>query len=432
MLVDALYLMRSVLKVRLYINNVLIYWVLCWSVAKWILCFADCDQVYNVKSTLWDICIFVILVLSFECKIDPQQYLNSWITRAFIPDDPTQVINGFDFTLNFPSFIPYDKISGIKSNFNKFNFSQSTPILESNNVHSDSTLQNLKSYLLTTFLIVILALWIFWFSKKCRGRVVNGRWTFVKKLLSKLVIKMNETLLFGYFIRSFLEMIQFSAISSIHEVLKFDASEVFSLISLIVALCYITTLIIIFGIMIYLALSSYIVEENEPNKLGDFFEGMKMKRSFKFYAPMMIARRVIFVLLLVSLNSISSKTLIGILSFLQLLYMIYVAYLRPYSEIKWNIIDIMNEVYFLLLLFTLIFLNEERDWNNVKSSTYMWTIASSSMVTFCIVLGKYSYYIFSRFDHPLNFQKEKEAKIKSSNFKNNEYVGSSSKYVSSK
>ena len=54
------------------------------------------------------------------------------------------------------------------------------------------------------------------------------------------------------------------------------------------------------------------------------------------------------------------------------------------------------------------------------------------MVTFCIVLGKYSYYIFSRFDYPLNFQKEKETKIKSSMFKNNEYVGSSSKYVSSK
>ena len=145
---------------------------------------------------------------------------------------------------------------------------------------------------------------------------------------------MSGILLFGYFIRSFLEMIQFSAISSIHEVIKFDKSDAFSLISLIVALCYIAALIVTFSFMLYLALSSYIVEENEPSKLGDFFEGMKMKQSFKFYAPMMIARRVIFVLLLVSLNSISSKTLIGILSFLQLLYMIYVAYLRPYSEIK--------------------------------------------------------------------------------------------------
>ena len=103
--------------------------------------------------------------------IDNSSYAGAWsligqiqllflllITRAYIPDDPTQIINGFDFTLNFPSFIQYDKISGIKSIFNKFNFSQSTPILESNNVNSDSTLQNLKSYLLTTFLIIILTL----------------------------------------------------------------------------------------------------------------------------------------------------------------------------------------------------------------------------------------------------------------------------------
>ena len=297
-----------------------------------------------------------------------------------------------------------------------------------------------------TFIMIITTIWIVWFSKRCRDREFSGRWSFIKNITKKSAIRMSEILLFGYFIRSFLEMVQFSAISSIHEVLKFDASEVFSLISLIVALCYITTLIIIFGFMLYLALSSYIVEENEHNKLGDFFEGMKMKRSFKFYAPMMIARRVIFVLLLVSLNSISSKTLIWILSFLQLLYIIYhriewflsdsvidmflwhsslfrranlakikedlrksrswsefesnssillyVGYLRPYSEIKWNIIDILNEVYFLLLLFILIFLNEEKDWSNIKSSTYIWIIASSSMITFCIVFSKFSCHIF--------------------------------------
>ena len=126
---------------------------------------------FILKAILQLLFALTILITSMMKIIDNSSYAGVWsligqmqllflllITRAFIPDDPTQVINGFDFTLNFPSFIPYDKISEIKSIFDKFNFSQSTPILESNNVNSDSTFQNLKSYLLTTFLIIIFAL----------------------------------------------------------------------------------------------------------------------------------------------------------------------------------------------------------------------------------------------------------------------------------
>ena len=48
----------------------------------------------------------------------------------------------------------------------------------------------------------------------------------------------------------------------------------------------------------------------------------------------------------------------------------YVIYTRPYKEVKSSIIEIINEIYFVLFLLSLIFLNEEKDWNSAKTSLY--------------------------------------------------------------
>ena len=61
----------------------------------------------------------------------------------------------------------------------------------------------------------------------------------------------------------------------------------------------------------YLSLSSYEVKENEHNRIGEFFAGVKMQKKAKLYSSLLIARRTIFVIFLISLASVSSKTLIA-------------------------------------------------------------------------------------------------------------------------
>ena len=48
----------------------------------------------------------------------------------------------------------------------------------------------------------------------------------------------------------------------------------------------------------------------------------------------------------------------------------YVIITRPYKETNSNIIEIINEIYFTIFLSSLIFFNEENDWNSTKSSVY--------------------------------------------------------------
>lgn len=80
------------------------------------------------------------------------------------------------------------------------------------------------------------------------------------------------------------------------------------------------------------------------------------------------------------------------IAFVQLVYLAYGAYLRPYREAKANVIEVVNEVYFLLLLSSLIYLNTESEWTPTLTSIYLWVLSSNSMTVFMIIIGKTSPY----------------------------------------
>ena len=144
---------------------------------------------------------------------------------------------------------------------------------------------------------------------------------------------------------------------------------------------------------LYLAWSSYKIIEKEHNKLGELFSGLKPERKFKLYSWVFMIKKAIFVSFLITLSIVSSRILIGILSTLQLGYLIYVSVLRPFKETKWNIIEILNEIYFIWLFGSLAYLNSESNWNSTLISIFTWFIASNNMWIFMIIISKILYNI---------------------------------------
>ena len=71
----------------------------------------------------------------------------------------------------------------------------------------------------------------------------------------------------------------------------------------------------------------------------------------------LLVRRLTYVILLISLVSASSILFLILMVAIQVAYIVYLAVLRPYEVTKGNIIEILNEIYFAILLFELIFLN---------------------------------------------------------------------------
>ena len=124
-------------------------------------------------------------------------------------------------------------------------------------------------------------------------------------------------------------------------------------------------------LLYFFSISSYIAIEEQHNKLNEFFSGLKINKRHRFFVAVLLIRRSFFVIFLFACYSVSSKVVIGVLSLFQLSYLVFIIIIRPYIEIKANIIEIVNESIFLFLLSALFLLNTENDWTPTIAIVYM-------------------------------------------------------------
>ena len=128
--------------------------------------------------------------------------------------------------------------------------------------------------------------------------------------------------------------------------------------------------------------------KTNTTNLGSFFSGLKEDKKSRFYVTLLLLRRFTFILLIILLSSIPSRAIIGILLAIQLVYMGCIMYLRPYKEVKGNIIEILNEIYFFSLIWIFLVFNEESNWSSIKTQIWMWFLTSNTLASFLIVVGK--------------------------------------------
>ena len=310
------------------------------------------------------------------------------LTRAYIPDDVKLVITGLEFTLNLSGYFPFSLIPSYNSALDNFNFVLSNNSLSYVGLNSDSSVYNSAPFLITMLILIVFHIFILVLSMlfaKCR---TDGKWAWFVKIIKWIILKIYCLLTFSYYIRAVLGMSQYLLICSVYEINIFNTSQLLKIISLAFSILLLLMWIIISVSALFLSITPYTIAEDKHNKLGEFFSGLKMERKFKLFLFMMILRRTVFVVLLVTWVTVASRLLIGVLALFQLIYLAYVCYLRAYKEYKDNLVEIVNETYFLLLLSSLIYLNTESYWSSTITSIYMWTISSNSIVLFIITISK--------------------------------------------
>ena len=276
-------------------------------------------------------------------------------------------------------------LSAISSFIEEFEADEASPKLSTIGFNYVSTIANTRSAF--TFLIIVFLLHFYicivkiLFSKywECNNWFI--KWT------NNVIKRIFNMLTFGYYIRNAIELTQFILISSINEIYEWSIKDSKRLTSFVFSIFMIVLFFFGLSIIQCLTYSSYKLKDNEHNKLGELFEGLKNNKRSRFYITVLLLRRFIFVTILIVLSTIPSRALIGILSPLQILYLWLVVYLKPYKEIKWNIIEIINEVYFSLLFLSLLYLNTRTEWISLITNIYMWILASNTIVSFLIIFS---------------------------------------------
>ena len=349
-------------------------------------------------------CIWLVIIMSF---ISPTSSISLWaminqiqlffllfLTRAFIPFDVQNVITGSKFTLNIAPYFNFQDIGLFSSTIGKFEYSLSNRTLELLNIKSDSSIFNISPIIILILIIIPFHLLVLLVYKLMPTDEPQGRWKLVKLLSVKVINKLFIIFTFGVYIRYLLQVNQYILISSVYETYNFDLSNSKKIISLVFAILILLLCLLMIIIVLCLSISSYEISKTSNNKLGEIFNGVQMQRKTKFYVPMLLIRRAAFVIFLNTLVSIQSWILISQLSVIQLWYLIWIFVIRPFEHRKNNIIECLNEVFFFVLLFSLIFLNSEKDWSSTVTDVYMWIVASNTFITFIIIASKLKSIIF--------------------------------------
>ena len=317
-----------------------------------------------------------------------QMLLLLLLTRAFLPDSIKNLIAGPNIVLNPFISAPFLKPEKYGDSIDDFNFKLNDDSLSQLEIESISTIHNSFSFFLGIFYIIILHCFIViirvW-SFKWR---LDGRFSKFKAVLKYMLNKGFEIYTFSFYIRTGLEMNQFFLVSSMNEIYNYKDSEPMLRISLAFAILIIIVSILLIIVNIFLALSSYTINNNEHNMLGEFFSGLKLSKKYKIYTAVLVARRTLFVLILIVSSSISSKITWGILAVLEFIYLLYILFLRTFEEVKWNIIEILNEFFLLFLFISLIFLNKVEDWTVTIAHIYAQMILYNSIISWTIIIGK--------------------------------------------
>ena len=134
-------------------------------------------------------------------------------------------------------------------------------------------------------------------------------------------------------------------------------------------------------------------DNNEENpekisKFAHFFDGVSPNKKSRMYIAIIQIRRAIFVILLINIAPVSTIIVLSFLVGLQIIYFTFLIIMRPYKLIKYNIIEIINEMYFFTILASLLKFNSIASWEGTPTTIYTWFISSNNILILIIISGK--------------------------------------------
>ena len=310
------------------------------------------------------------------------------LTGVFIPLDVKIIIQGPSFAINIYSYIPLSSTQYDSSVFSKYNFPSTNAMLQDVGVNTDSSIYNIHVMLIWILLIILIHVCLYFVMKRI-SRIHESRgWKLFLKIIKWTIAKLYRMLTFGFYIRNLLQMALYIMLSTIYEISIFNTEDVYFITSLLFAIFIVLFYLVFIVITLWIICSSYKIDEDNHNKLGELFVGLKPYKKSRFHIAAIMIRRWIYAVILLTLVSTLGNKAIYTLTSIQFCFAIYTAFLRPNKKMKANIIETLNEVYFFVCLLWLVFLNKKEDWSSFKISLYVWMIVSNSIIVLLIIMSK--------------------------------------------
>ena len=215
-------------------------------------------------------------------------------------------------------------------------------------------------------------------------------------ILRKVILKLIDMLTFGFYIGVLLEsfiLFLLVDISEIYYQTKYGVVNVGStVISYIIA-----TFIFIF---ILLAFWQWWKSRNhEVFETQRYFvmlvEGFKQSWIWRSYWLVFLIRRTLFIVIIFFMEDYDMIKKISLFVVIQGIYFIYIIVLRPQANLKENLNDFINEIFYLFYVVFLLNFNTESKWTDTITDAYFWILMANNFILIFIILSKLKFIMSS-------------------------------------
>ena len=199
-------------------------------------------------------------------------------------------------------------------------------------------------------------------------------WKCILKITHWVLNKLMVLFTFALYIRIILKTNQFVLISWISEIYHFNLTGMKRLLSLVIAFISLFAWI---AMIVAVILFVFILNEDRSqestdkrSKFAQLFNGVSSNKKSRLHVALLQLRRAIFITLLITVEPVSSIVVISILVGLQVIYLFLLMIIRPFELVKCNMIEILNEMYFLTILASLLKYNNITNWVGTPTTIY--------------------------------------------------------------
>lgn len=128
----------------------------------------------------------------------------------------------------------------------------------------------------------------------------------------------------------------------------------------------------------------------------EYYADIKNKRWTRLYTSLLLARRLLFVFIIILLGFIGGQNVLIILLVVQVFYLVALIILRPFDEVKNNIVEITNEAFYFLFVILMLALDSEDKWTGAMTKFFLSLMTANTIVISVIMAGRCSsLYVFS-------------------------------------
>lgn len=309
------------------------------------------------------------------------------LTKTSMPDRVHEFITSNGFTMLSFNFLNLEKLSFLKVPEEWLYSPQSDKNLEAIGIEAYSTYNNIFSILFITLCLLPLHMIVILLPKWKDLSYSQSEWkSKFGKFYNFAQSGLFEFLTFTVYLRMFLESYQHMLLASISEIsnLDYGLSATFG-----IAIGTLAFLLTLLSLSFYLFFISGSTLTTHNFYSLEMIRGIRNTRKAKFYTVALLLRRIVFVTALISLKSYSKYTILTSLAIFQVIYFVRIITMLPYENQVENLVEITNEIFFIILSGSLFYWNTEDVWKGSAADGYIIILVANNAAVLSIILGKF-------------------------------------------